>query len=140
MICECQRGLHFLHVHVENGLVEDHQLDGVQLGQVLHLLPLRLLLEHELVLLGILPLVLEQLSVQHPTVFVPNVSMMDRTADGDNTEIGSVAVFRSKWISLSLKFGFSVLSISRNKSRSILVKGRIDGTSMFGNHCRRRDI
>ena len=52
----------FLHDCVEHGLVEDH-LDGVQLGQVLHLLPLRLLLELELVLLKVLPLVIGQLSV-----------------------------------------------------------------------------
>ena len=140
MICECQRGLHFLHVHVENGLVEDHPRDGVQLGHVLHLLPLGLLVELELVLIVVLPFVLGVLGVQRPTILIPNVSVMDRTAYGDDTGIGSVAIFRSKGIPLSLKFGFCVFRISRNKSRSVFVKGGIDRTSMFWNHCRRGDI
>ena len=61
-----------LNLHVlEHVLVVDHLQGGVQLGLVLHLLPLDLLLVLELVLL-----VLRQLRVQDPGPFVPDVSVV----------------------------------------------------------------
>ena len=84
-----------LHVCVEHGLVEDH-LDGVQLGQVLHLLPLRLLLELELLLLFVIlphPLVLGLLGVQCPASFAPYVAMVDNTGHRDYTFVGHVTPF-----------------------------------------------
>ena len=96
MIYECQRGLHFLDDHVEHGLVEDHLLDGVQLGQVQ--LPLLLSsLELELVVLFVilpLPLVLGLRCVQYPAAtFIPYVAMVDNTGHGDYTFVGHVSPF-----------------------------------------------
>ena len=85
----------FLHDCVEHGLVEDH-LDGVQLGQVLHLLPLRLLRELELLLLLVIlphPLVLGLLGVQCPSTVVPQVAMVDNSGHRNNTFAGYVAPF-----------------------------------------------
>ena len=63
-----------LNLHVlKHVLVVDHLQGGVQLGLVLHLLPLDLLLVLELVLLG---LVLRQLGVENPGPIVPDVTVV----------------------------------------------------------------
>ena len=61
-----------LNLHVlEHVLVVDHLQGGVQLGLVLHLLPLDLLLVLELVLL-----VLRQLRMEDPGPIVPDVAVV----------------------------------------------------------------
>ena len=78
-----------LNLHVlEHVLVVDHLQGGVQLGLVLHLLPLDLPLELELVLLSLVP---RQLGVEDPGPFVPDVSMVRYVGDRNDSCTSSVS-------------------------------------------------
>ena len=83
-----------LNLHVlKHVLVVDHLLDGVQLGLVLHLLPLDLLLVLELVLL-----VLRQLRVENPGPIVPDVAVVRDVGDRNDSLTGLISVHSSKWV------------------------------------------
>ena len=86
-----------LHV-IEHVLVVDHPQGGVQLGGVLHLLPLDLLLVLELVLFG---LVLRQLGVKDPGPFVPDVAMVRDARDRNNPFTGLISVYPSEYVTTS---------------------------------------
>ena len=84
-----------LHV-IEHVLVVDHPQGGVQLGRVLHLLPLDLLLVLELVLL-----VLRQLGVENPGPIVPDVAVVRDVGHRDISFTGLVSVYPSEYVPTS---------------------------------------
>ena len=83
-----------LNLHVlEHVVVVDHLQGGVQLGRVLHLLPLDLLLVLELVLL-----VLRQLGVENPGPIVPDVAVVRDAGDRNDPLAGLITVYSTKYV------------------------------------------